>query len=100
MDKWGGFLELPDGMAEPLGNAGPKGLHRLPAVYMGCNVCRPHETDVHVGFVKRSSNGYMRSSGSIPSMVRPEASTRLVAEHRASRESRTAPEDCSTGHCS
>ena len=43
---------------------------------------------------------YIRSSGSMPSMVRPEASTRFVAEHNASRESRTAPEDWSTGHCS
>jgi hypothetical protein len=52
------------------------------------------------GFRQAIEWGYMRSRGSIPSIVRPEASTRLVAEHSASRESRTAPEDCSTGHCS
>jgi len=43
---------------------------------------------------------YMRSNGSIPSMASPAASARFVIKHKASRESRTAPEDCSTGHCS
>ena len=42
----------------------------------------------------------MRSSGSIPSMASPAASARFVIKHKASRESRTAPEDWSTGHCS
>lgn len=99
MDKWGGFLELPDGMAEPLGNADPKvctgcrGLHGLQRVQTARNLRSRR-------FRQPIEGGYMRSKGSIPSIVRPEASTRLVAEHRASRESRTAPEDCSTGHCS
>ena len=43
---------------------------------------------------------YIRSRASIPSRLRPEASTRLVATHSASRESRTSPVDFSTGHCS
>ena len=45
-------------------------------------------------------SGYIRSRASIPSRLRPEARTRLVAMHRASRESRTSPSDFSTGHCS
>ena len=43
---------------------------------------------------------YIRSRASMPSMSSPAASTRFVARHKASRESRTAPADFSTGHCS
>ena len=78
------------------------GLHRLQRVQTASNL--------RLGLSGGSSTAspmpgaacgrYMRSKGSIPSMVSPAASTRFVARHSASRESRTAPEDCSTGHCS
>jgi hypothetical protein len=83
------------------------GLHRLQPVQTACNL-RARRLRQRVRD-PGASNGedpealratYMRSRGSIPSMVSPEASTRLVAKHNASRESRTAPEDCNTGHCS
>jgi hypothetical protein len=77
--------------------------HDTPFCNSLCNVCKATAKWVNPVFIRRRRVrdwGYIRSKGSIPSMVSPSASTRLVARQSASRESRTAPEDCSTGHCS
>ena len=75
----------------------PCALHTLQHVHRDSN---ERARSFGIGGRGMRDERYIRSKGSIPSMVSPAASTRFVAEQSASRESRTAPEDCNTGHCS